>query len=80
MFFRFGAAIALLVMIALVGIAIEKRNLQAKRALTHEVYLHDQLMDQSAKLRLRTQQLRAPARLQEAAIDPPATRPKTQRK
>lgn len=63
MFFRFGAAITLLVLIALAGIALEKRNLARKQSLSLQVYRHDQLQDEYAKLKLRTQQLGAPARL-----------------
>lgn len=63
MFFRFGAAITLLVLIALAGIALEKRNLSRKQSLSLQVYRFDQLQDEYAKLRLRTQQLGAPARL-----------------
>jgi len=65
MFFRFGAAITLLVLIALAGIALEKRNLARKQSLSLQVYRYDQLQDEYAKLRLRTQQLGAPARLLE---------------
>lgn len=74
MFFRFGAAIVLLVLIALANIALEKRNLATKQSLSLQVYRHDQLQDEYAKLRLRTQQLGAPARLIEE-IERPRTKP-----
>lgn len=74
MFFRFSAAIVLLVLIALANIALEKRNLSTRQALSLQVYRYDQLQDEYAKLRLRTQQLGAPARLIEEIEQP---RPKT---
>ena len=75
MFFRFGAAITLLVLIALAGIALEKRNLARKQSLSLQVYRYDQLQDEYAKLKLRTQQLGAPARLLEELERPRPPKP-----
>lgn len=75
MFFRFGAAITLLVLIALAGIALEKRNLARKQSLSLQVYRYDQLQDEYAKLKLRTQQLGAPARLLEELERPRPQKP-----
>lgn len=66
MYFRFGAALVLAVLVALAGIAIEKQCLTLRRALTRERYRHEVLCDLYARQRLQTQQLGAPARLFEA--------------
>jgi hypothetical protein len=66
MYFRFGAAVVLAVLGAVAGIAIEKRCLTLRRALTREHYRYEVLRDLYARQRLQTQQLGAPARLFEA--------------
>jgi hypothetical protein len=63
MYFRFGAALVLSVLVAVAGIAIEKRCLALRRALTRDQYRYDALRDLYARQRLQTQQLGAPARL-----------------
>ena len=35
MFFRFGSALSLVVLIALTGTTLEKQNLELKRAISH---------------------------------------------
>jgi hypothetical protein len=66
MYFRFGAAVVLAVLVAVAGIAIEKRCLALRRALTREHYRYEVMRDLYARQRLQTQQLGAPARLFEA--------------
>ncbi|HXY35609.1 MAG TPA: hypothetical protein VEI07_15360 [Planctomycetaceae bacterium] len=66
MYFRFGAAVVLAVLVAVAGIAIEKRCLTLRRALTREHYRYEVLRDLYARQRLQTQQLGAPARLLES--------------
>jgi hypothetical protein len=66
MYFRFGAALVLAVLVAVAGIGIEKRCLTLRRALSREHYRYEVLRDLYARQRLRTQQLGAPARLFEA--------------
>lgn len=66
MFFRFGSAIVLVVLVSVAGIALEKRNLEIRRRLTHQHYSSEVLLELHARQRLRTQQLGAPMRL----IDP----------
>jgi hypothetical protein len=66
MFFRFGGAIVLTVLISLSGIALEKRILVLRRAVSHQAFRLDVLLEEHASLRLRTQQLGAPARLMKA--------------
>jgi len=63
MFFRFGAAVVLIVVIALCGIALEKRSLELRRVISQQVYRTEQLHEQRARLRTRCQQLGAPSRL-----------------
>ena len=59
MFFRFGSALLLVVIISLLGIAIEKQNLEMRRELSRQHYQMDVLLDEHARLRLRTQELAA---------------------
>ncbi len=63
MYFRFGAALVLAVLVAVSGIALEKRCLALRRALAREHYRYEVLRDLYARQRLQTQQLGAPARL-----------------
>ena|ERR1700733_3148565 len=63
MYFRFGAAVLLAALVAVAGVAIEKRCLTIRRALTREHYRYEVLHDLYARQRLQTQQLGAPARL-----------------
>lgn len=66
MYFRFGSAIVLVVLISLAGIAIEKRGLELRRDVSRQHYQLDILRDTQARLRLRTQELGAPTRLLES--------------
>jgi hypothetical protein len=63
MFFRFGAALCLVVLVALSGTALEKQNLQLRRALTQQQYRMDALLDSHVRLRLEAQRLGTPTRL-----------------
>ncbi len=63
MFFRFGSALVLVVLISLIGIGLEKRNLELRRAVSQQHYRMDALRDAQARLRLETQVLGAPARM-----------------
>ncbi|MEZ6056842.1 MAG: hypothetical protein R3C01_09055 [Planctomycetaceae bacterium] len=72
MFFRFGAALVLIVAISLAGIAIEKQNVSLKRSLTLQQYRQAELSNRRADLRLRVGRLGAPSQLLqqvEAATD-----------
>ena len=81
MFFRFGSAIVLVVLISLIGTALEKRNLEVRREISRQHYREDVLLEQHAALRVQAQQLGAPARVIEA-LDPaeltaePSSKPK----
>jgi hypothetical protein len=63
MFFRFGSAVLLVVLISLVGIAIEKQNLQHRRELSRQHFQMDVLRDEHTRLRLRCQSLASIERL-----------------
>jgi hypothetical protein len=66
MFFRFGSALVLVVLIALTGTALEKQNLELRRAVSRQHYRLDVLLDLHASHRVRAQQWGAPTRLVEA--------------
>jgi len=66
MFFRFGAALVLVVIVSLLGIALEKRILSLKRTISLQHYRCEQLREQRAQLGVRSEQLGAPARLIQA--------------
>jgi hypothetical protein len=66
MYFRFGSALVLAVLVAFAGIAIEKQCLALKRSIIRQQYRREVLGDEYARLRLETQQLGAPIRLFQA--------------
>ena len=63
MFFRFGAALALVVAIALAGTALETQNLALKRSLSQQQYRLEVLVETQAGLKLEAQRLGTPAKL-----------------
>jgi hypothetical protein len=66
MFFRFGTALVLVVIVSLLGIALEKRILSQKRTISLQHYRFEQLHERRARLRVRSEELGAPARLIDA--------------
>ena len=66
MFFRFGAALVLVVLVALAGTALETQNLATKRTLSQQQYRLDVLVETQSALRLESQRLGAPAKLFES--------------
>ena len=66
MYFRFAAAVVLVVLVTVAGIGIEKRCLMLRRALCREHYRYEVLRDLYARQRLQIQQLGAPSRLLES--------------
>ena len=66
MFFRFLAGIALVVLISLAGVALEKERLRIRRNVSRQHYRTEVLRESLAKLRLRVQKLGAPAKLMES--------------
>jgi hypothetical protein len=63
MVFRFGCALVLVVLVAMAGIALEKRSLELRRSLARQQYRLEVLEDLHARLRLKTQELGAPGRI-----------------
>ncbi len=63
MFFRFGSALVLVVLISLAGTALEKRNLKLHRVVSRQQYRLEILLEQHAANRVLAQQLGAPHRL-----------------
>lgn len=66
MIFRFGAAIALVVLTSLIGVALEKRMLELRREISRQYYRSELLLERHAKLRLLTQRLGAPTRVMDS--------------
>ena len=62
MYFRFGAAIVLVVVISVIGVALEKQSLSYRRAISRQHFQMDVLVEQYAQMRLQAQRLGAPAR------------------
>lgn len=63
MYFRFGSAVVVVVLISLAGTALEKRSLELRREIGRQHYRMEVLRERHARLRLRTQQLGAPVRM-----------------
>jgi hypothetical protein len=75
MFFRFGSALFLVVLLSLAGTALEKRNLELRRVVSRQQYRLEILLEQHAAHRVLAQQLGAPNRLVDKIDeepDPPA--------
>ncbi len=66
MFFRFLCCVALVVMISLAGVALEKKSLETRRNISRQHYRMEILRESFAKMRLRVQELGAPAKLIES--------------
>jgi hypothetical protein len=69
MLFRFCSALVLVVLIAMGGIALEKRSLELRRSIARQQYRLEALDDLHVRLRLETQELGAPARIRSALPD-----------
>ena len=80
MFFRFCAALSLVLLIAAAGIALEKQILDRKREQTLQVYRLAQLEEKYARFKLRSQELGAPSRLLESLERAEAERAAQRRK
>lgn len=69
MFFRFSAALILIVMVSMTSVMIEKRTLELRRQISRQYYHTDLLIELQVRLRLETQTLTAPAQLAELRSD-----------
>jgi hypothetical protein len=74
MYFRFVAALTLVVMISVAGTALEKRSLELRRAISRQHYQLEVLVDRHATHRMEAHQLGAPERLAETLKTPAAKR------
>ncbi len=63
MYFRFVFALVLVLLTSLVGVALEKRNLELRGAISRQRYRLEVLLNQHATQRTAAQQLGAPLRL-----------------
>lgn len=63
MFFRFGSALVLAVLISLGATDLEKRNLELRRAISRQHYRKEALLELYSAQRLAAQQSGAPPRL-----------------
>lgn len=61
MFFRFVAALLLVVLISALGIRLEYETLRLRRTVSRQYYHTDLLLELHAQLRLTTQRLTAPS-------------------
>ena len=79
MFFRFGSALVLVVLVSLTGTALEKRNLELKRIVSRQHYRLEILLERHSANRVLAQQLGAPSRLIDELDAEPATAEKPAR-
>jgi hypothetical protein len=77
MFFRFGSALVLVVLISLAGTALEKRNLELRRIVSRQKYRLEILLEKHAAHRVLAQQLGAPSRLVDKIDDQPKSQEKS---
>ena len=63
MFFRFAAALMLVVAVSMAQIGLEKQTLRLRRLVSRQYYQMDELLELHAQLRLEIQQRSAPSRL-----------------
>ena len=69
MFFRFAAALMLVVAVSMAQIGLEKQSLRLRRSVSRQYYQMDELLELHAQLRLDIQQLSAPSHfLAESAL------------
>ncbi len=66
MFFRFLCCVAVVVLVSVAGVALEKKVLETRRDISRQHYRMEILRESYAKMRLRVQELGAPARLMES--------------
>ncbi len=66
MFFRFLCCVAFVVLVSLASVALEKNVLETRRDISRQHYRMEILRESYAKMRLKVQELGAPARLMES--------------
>ena len=76
MFFRFAAALMLVVAVSMAQIRLEKQSLMLRRSVSRQYYQMDELLELHAQLRLDIQQLSAPSHfLAESALPLESAKP-----
>lgn len=70
MYFRFVSAMTLVVTISLAGTALEKRNLELRRAISRQHYQLEALVDRHALHRMEAHELGAPEKILETLKKP----------
>ena len=73
MFFRFACGLILVVLVSMLGIALEKQTLEMNRAVSRQYFQIDLLLELHARLRLSIQQKTAPALLADAPLTDPTS-------
>ena len=68
MYFRFASGIILVVLIALVGVGLEKETLSLRREVSRQHFRTEILVENKAKLRWECEQLGAPQRLIDVVV------------
>ena len=68
MYFRFAAALLLVVLVSMAGVRLEKQTLDLRRAVSVQYYQTDLLLEMLVRLRLETQRLTAPSQLGERKV------------
>jgi cell division protein FtsB len=71
MVFRFGCALVLVVLVAMAGVALEKRSLELRRSISRQRYRMDVLQERRARLRLTAHELGSPLRTRETLAESP---------
>lgn len=61
MFFRFAAALMLVVAVSMAQVGLEKQSLRLRRSVSRQYYQMDELLELHAQLRLDIQRLSAPS-------------------
>lgn len=61
MFFRFAAALMLVVAVSMAQVGLEKQSLRLRRQVSRQYYQMDELLELHAQLRLDIQKLSAPS-------------------
>ena len=61
MFFRFAAALILVVAVSMAQVGLEKQSLRLRRSVSRQYYQMDELLELHAQLRLEIQKLSAPS-------------------
>lgn len=61
MFFRFAAALVLVVLVSMTSVVIEKRTLELRRQISLQYYQTDLMIELQVQLRLEAQKLLAPS-------------------